>query len=129
MRLGVGPRSEHALLFASKKHEANRAARDRSRCMDHPRGINHHRGIASVVERARSKLPRIKMRAENHKILGILAAENFGNYVFRVDRARDLVRHVEIDADRDFFREKPRYPFGVLARDHRLRHLLERPVE
>ena len=69
------------------------------------------------------------MRAEDYKIFGILAAENFSNNIFGVDLTRDLVRHREIDADRDFFREKPRHPLGVLTRDHRLWHLFERPVE
>ena len=117
MRARVSGRAEHALFFAGKQHEANRAARDGAGSVNHARRVNHHRGVAAVVERARAQFPGIEMRAEQDEFVRLFAPANFGDDIFRFYRAGDFVGHVEMNVHRHVVGEKARHAFGVFARE------------
>ena len=121
MRLHVGPRAEHALLFAAEQNEADGAARQQSAGFDGARGFDHQRGVAAVVQRAGAEFPGIQMRAENDDFVGLFVAANFADHIELLHRAADFVGHGEAHADfAGICRHGALQAQRVFARDNRL---------
>ena len=59
---------------------------------------------------------------------GFLATADFGHHVFRFHRTADVVRHLEMHADRLIRSQETRHALGVLASDNRLRQWLDQYV-
>ena len=91
VRDGVGARTEQAFLFAGKKNEADGAARLQSGGFDGAQRVHHQRGVAAVIESAGAEFPRIQMRAENDKFVGLFAAFDFRDHICGFDRPADLI--------------------------------------
>src|SRR5262249_36881047 len=69
-----------------EEHEAYGAARLQAGCLDGAQRLNYQGGVAAVVERAGTKLPGVKVGADNHKLVGLFPAANLGHNVMGGDR-------------------------------------------
>ena len=95
----VGARTEQSLLFSGEKDETNGPARQDFGGFDRPKRIDDKRGIAAVVERAGAEIPGIEMRADDHELVGLFHAAEFGNHIGRFDGSADLVGDGKIGPD------------------------------
>src|SRR5260370_6933292 len=84
-------RTQHALLLARKKSEADGAAWNYAQVVERSRQIDHHGGVDAVIFRARSQIPGIEMRSNEHDLVRLLASANFRDYVFRLVCGRSPV--------------------------------------
>src|SRR5260370_11664070 len=95
MRLHVFVGANRALFLAAKASEAACPPPKETSRLNGSRRFHHQCGVTSIVERSRAQLPRIQMRAQNHDFIGLLVSTNFTDNVFLLDRAANLVRHLQ----------------------------------
>src|SRR5260370_31084130 len=95
MRLHVFVGANRALFLAAKEYEADRPPRQETSSLNRARRFNHQCGVTSIVECSRAQLPRIQMRAQNHVFIGLPVSTNFTDNVLVLDRAANLVRHLQ----------------------------------
>src|SRR5438045_6087590 len=116
----VGARTEQSLLFSGEKDETNGPARQYFGGFDGPKRIDDKGGIAAVVEGPGPEIPGIEMGADNHELVGLFCATEFGNDVGGFYGSADLVGDGKIDPDQILVREQARHPFAVFPRhnDH-----------
>src|SRR5207245_4777171 len=81
---------------AAEEHEANRPPWQKSGGLNRARRLNHQRRVAAIVERSRTQLPRIQMRAENDNFIWLFIAADFAYNVLLFDRPANFVGHVEV---------------------------------
>src|SRR5260370_38860825 len=92
MRQGILPGAVHALLFATEKHEANRAPRHQSCGLDGARCFDHQRCIATIVKGAGAQVPGIEARAKDDSFVRLLVSTDFAAHVFLLPDAPELGR-------------------------------------
>src|SRR5258708_30561184 len=100
VRLCVGSRTYHALLFSGEKNETNAALWFQARGFNRAQGVHHERRITPVIERSRTQFPRIQVGAENDKFVRLLAAFEFCDNVGRFDWSADFIWNTQIRPDR-----------------------------
>ena len=97
-RICIG--AENALLFPSPQSKADGTARRLSQTGDRARCFQHCRSSGPVVLCASTKVPRIKMSADENPFVGMLAAGNFGNDVVDLYWPADRVLRLKPDLHR-----------------------------
>src|ERR1700735_3341379 len=90
--------------------------------MDDARCVNHHRIVATIVERASPQFPRVEVCAQHHELVWLLATANFTHHICRLYRAGDMIRHVETHANALPGREEAGHALRILARYYCLRN-------
>src|SRR5437763_6351774 len=90
--------AEHSLLLSSEERKADRASWREAELLSPARNINHSSRIHTVILRARSQFPRIKMRADENYLVRPLAPPNLRYDVARLVRAADSVDEIEPDS-------------------------------
>ncbi len=121
MPIDITFRTQHALLLAGKQSEADGAPWNYTQVVKRPRQIDHHGRVDAVIFRARSQIPGIEMRANEHDLVRLLAATNFRDYILRLICGQGPVGNGKTDANIASLRQS-REPLGVFARDYARGH-------
>ena len=89
--------------------------------MNYTGGVDHHSHIAPVIERSGAEVPGIEVATEDDEFIGLFAAANFRDDVFRIHGTGEAIRHFEVHVDFLSGCQETRYAFGVLAGHDSLR--------
>ncbi len=108
VRARVRRRAELPLLFAAPQREPDRPPRRLSQRRDRAGRLEHHRDAGGVVLRAGSEVPGVEVRADDHPLVGTIAARDVGDHV--VDRG---------GARRDPVDQLERHPHGAVGKPAR----------
>ncbi len=74
VRVAVGAAAASAVLLVGPEHHANRPPRPEAKPLHQTHGLPRGHGAAAVVHRALSHVPRVDVSAEDHDLVGFLAA-------------------------------------------------------
>ena len=128
MRLRIGSGTQQAQLLAAEEDETNRAAGARAGGCQCPRGFQEKNDVSPVVQTTCAEIPRVKMGAHDHKLVGRLPPQNVGDDVVVFEGTSGLVREANVHPDGFVAFEESDHPLGVLAGSQGGRHDIQTAV-
>ena len=91
-------------------------------------GFQEKNDISPVVQTACAEIPRVKMGAHDHKLVGRLPPQNVGDDVVVFEGTAGLVREANVHPDGFVAFEKSDHALGVLAGNQCGRHDIQTAV-
>ena len=123
MLIAIAVAAAHAVLFVREQHHAHGALRADVQLLHQARRFPRHHAADAVVRRARARIPRIEVAADEHDLLGLLAALDLADDVEGFDVGIELRLHLEAHADLHAAIDEALDAIGVLRGDRRGRNL------
>ena len=94
----IPPGAEKAELFSGEEDETDRPSEPTS-CRDGPGSLHDQGAVDAIVERSRSELPRIQVRAQEHDLLRFLDAADLGDDITGTPGSADMVLNLQRDLE------------------------------